>query len=103
MIILLVEGPPLWAIPNTKLKFNELILFPRNMDSLTFGEFMEALTKQLKKYESQKADDTISMQSLLKPKIPDPDSESLASSVKEFMRDHADGNYLKAREAGEKP
>ena len=54
------------------------------MDNITFGEFMESLTKHMKKAEenSQKLDDVISMSSLLKPEPPE---KSAPSEDDEFL------------------
>lgn len=43
------------------------------MDNITFGEFMESLTRHMKKAEDddRKLDDVISMSSLLKPDPPE--------------------------------
>jgi len=69
----------------------------RNMDGLVFGEFAEHLSKELKKaLDEEGKDDTLSVDSLLKPRPPpekSPDED-------EFLKLH-DGNYLKAKEAGE--
>jgi len=59
-----------------------------NMDNITFGEFMEALTKHMKKSEngSRKSGDNISLTSLLKPDPPEKsappeDSEELLDNL----------------------
>ena len=58
------------------------------MDNITFGEFMEALTKHMKKSEngSRKSGDNISLTSLLKPDPPEKsappeDSEELLDNL----------------------
>ena len=71
---------------------------------MTFGEFMEQLTKHMKKYQEDagKVDDTISMASLLNQKPPDEADGPLPSDEEDFLKLH-NSEYLRAREAGEKP
>ena len=64
------------------------------MDGMVFGEFMEHLTKILKKaLEDENKDDTLSMHSLFKPQ---PETER-PEDEEEFLRLH-DGNYLSQKE-----
>lgn len=71
----------------------------KNMDSLLFGEVLEHYSEILQKeLDSEGKDDTLSLRSLMrdkdeKPDLPDDDDD-------EFLKLH-DGNYLKAKEAGE--
>lgn len=70
------------------------------MDSLLFGEVLEHYSEILQKeLDSEGKDDTLSLRSLMrdkdeKPDLPDDDDDD------EFLKLH-DGNYLKAKEAGE--
>lgn len=69
------------------------------MDALVFGEFCEHLTNQLQKMEDTAGkDDTLSMSSLLKPRSETP--QERPEDEQDFLKAH-DGNYLKAKEAGE--
>jgi hypothetical protein len=71
------------------------------MDALVFSEFAEKLTEAWKKaLEEEGKDETLSLDSLLKPKPSPP--EKRPDDEEEFLKLH-DGNYLKAKEAGEEP
>jgi len=69
------------------------------MDALVFGEFAEHLSNTWRKaLDEDGKDDTLSIDSLLKPKPSPP--EKRPDDEDEFLKLH-DGNYLKAKEAGE--
>ena len=62
------------------------------MDNITFGEFMESLTKHMKKAEEddRKLDDVISMSSLLKPEPPE---KSAPSEDDDFLDELQKSDY----------
>ena len=71
------------------------------MDGLVFNETLVHLTKALRKaLEEEDKTDTLSLQSIIKADtLPDPNEER-PEDEEEFLKLH-DGNYLKAKEAGE--
>ncbi len=77
----------------------------RNVDALVFGEFFEELSTEMKKAveEEGRDGDTISLNSLLRGDSRPGDrgdGEKPPKDEDDFLKLH-DGNYLKAREAGE--
>ena len=73
----------------------------QNMDALVFGEFMEELTKRLRKaIEEETKDDTLSLDSLLsKPKELKSNINKADDDDDDVLKLNTDGNYLKPKEA----